>query len=284
MAGTRRRVFVSYRRADSAGHAGRLEADLTRLLGDRIFRDVSDIAPGAEFPEVLRGELDSCGAVLAVIGPRWRRAFDERPADGDYVRVELREALGRDGVAVIPVLVNGAILPGRDDLPEGLKPLADRQAVSLRDDRWDDDVAHLAGRLRATLGIRRWRKWLLPAAAVALAAPAYWALRLPTEGGPYDRAHAHGLVLDATRKAAARCRGRAGSAGVCPLAFRFSSDGTASQVWYDAGWCDFKGSDFGNCLLEALQSVRIRPFDDHEGIEIGFDVTRDDAGAVAVGE
>ena len=284
MARSRRRVFVSYRRADSAGHAGRLEVDLTRLLGNRIFRDVSDITPGAEFPKVLRSELDACGAVLAVIGPQWRRILDERPADQDYVRVELREALAHDGAIVIPVLVNGATLPGRDDLPDDLKPLADRQALALRDDRWDDDVANLAARLRTTLGIRRWPVWPLATAAVGLALLGLWALRLPTEGGPYDRARAHELVLDATRKAANTCRGRAGNAGMCPLAYRFAPDGTVSQVWYDAGWCDFKGSDFGDCLLDRLRSIHIRPFDDLDSVEIGFDVVRDDAGTVTINE
>lgn len=68
----RDRIFISYRRADSAGNAGRLNDDLTRLLGDCVFMVVADIAPGADFENVLRKELASYGAVLAVIGVRWR--------------------------------------------------------------------------------------------------------------------------------------------------------------------------------------------------------------------
>lgn len=283
MAPSRRRVFVSYRRADSAGHAGRLEADLTRLLGDRVFRDVSDIAPGAEFPAVLRTELESCGAVLAVIGPQWRRAFDERPAGEDYVRLELRQALAHEDVVVIPVVVQGAALPARDDLPVELRPLADRQAVTLRDDRWDDDVAHLAKRLGTVLGLRRVPAWPLAAAAAALAAVSYWmTLGRPLQPGPFDRLRAHEIVLAATRKAATACGSRAGEAGQCPLAFHFVPDGTASNVWYDAGWCDFKGSAFGDCLLERLRGLRIPPFDDLDSVEIGLEVRRD--GGVTVGE
>ena len=58
----RRRIFISYRRSDSAGHAGRLEADLTRLLRTPVFMDVSDIAPGEDFAQILDRQLRSCGA------------------------------------------------------------------------------------------------------------------------------------------------------------------------------------------------------------------------------
>lgn len=102
----RRRIFISYRRADSAGHAGRLKDDLIRLLGHRVFMDVSDIAPGAKFPGVLDAELRSCGAVLAVIGPQWRATFDGRREGEDYVRIELQQALAHEGVSVVPVLIH----------------------------------------------------------------------------------------------------------------------------------------------------------------------------------
>jgi hypothetical protein len=194
----RRRIFISYRRADAAGYAGRLEADLTRLLGDCVFMDVSDIAPGTEFPKALDAELRTCGAVLVVIGPRWRPAFDERPADEDYVRLEVRQALAHDGVAVVPLLVHGATLPARDDLPDGLGALADRQAVSLRDDRWDDDVSHLAGQLRTTLGIRRAPLRLLAVAGIALAVAGYWLLPIR------DRTTAHGPTTSPSLRRARR--------------------------------------------------------------------------------
>jgi hypothetical protein len=280
----RRRIFISYRRADAAGYAGRLEADLTRLLGDRVFMDVSDIAPGTEFPKALDAELRTCGAVLVVIGPQWRHAFDERPADEDYVRLEVRQALAHDGVVVVPLLVHGAILPARDDLPDDLQALVDRQAVALRDDRWDDDVSHLAAQLRTTLGIRRAPLRLLAVAGIALAVAGYWLLERAPEPGPYDRARAHHIALAATRAAATACRGRDGAAGDCPLAFHFVPDGAASDVWYDAGWCSFKGTAFGDCVLQRLDRIRIPPFDDLDSVEIELDVRVDGSGAVTVDE
>jgi TIR domain len=95
--GRRDRVFISYRRADSAGHAGRLEDELTRILGDRIFMDVSDIAPGADFERVLNDELASCGVVLAVLAERrpGHRGFS---LSGGRCRVQaVHPASGRPG-------------------------------------------------------------------------------------------------------------------------------------------------------------------------------------------
>ena len=79
--------------------------------------DVADIAPGAEFARVIDTELGSCGAVLAVIGLRWKEAFDAHRDGTDYVRLELRQALGHAGVTVVPVLVQGATLPAATELP-----------------------------------------------------------------------------------------------------------------------------------------------------------------------
>ncbi|HPO19722.1 MAG TPA: toll/interleukin-1 receptor domain-containing protein, partial [Rubrivivax sp.] len=66
------RVFISYRRDDAAGYAGRLEEALEQRLGrGSVFRDVIDIAPGADFEQAIRQRLAGAQAVLVLIGPRW---------------------------------------------------------------------------------------------------------------------------------------------------------------------------------------------------------------------
>ena len=46
-------VFISYRREDSAGEAGRLAEHLERQLGaDRVFFDIEAIEPGTDFVNV----------------------------------------------------------------------------------------------------------------------------------------------------------------------------------------------------------------------------------------
>ena len=153
------RIFISYRRDDSRGYAGRLQGDLSRRYSDEhVFRDV-EIPPGADFGEYITGLVNKCNVVLAIIGPGWLDARDregERRIDkpDDWVRLEIEQALARDGVEVIPVLVDGARLPPREELPESLLALRRRNAFELSDRRWDYDVSqlgqHLDGLLRGT--------------------------------------------------------------------------------------------------------------------------------------
>jgi TIR domain len=127
-------VFISYRRQESGGVAGRLYDRLVgRFGGGQVFMDVDTIAPGVKFTDVITEALSSCAVLLAVIGPRWLTATDEdgrRRLDDrdDIVRWEIQTALERDGIVVIPVLVEGAVMPRPHQLPQSLAGLALRNA------------------------------------------------------------------------------------------------------------------------------------------------------------
>ena len=147
-------IFISYRRDDSAGHAGRLFDRLAERYGrDGVFMDHDALSPGQDFHGAIESRLAKAATVLALIGPRW---IDARDAQGarrlahadDFVRRELLAAI-TSGTRVIPVLVGGARMPGERDLPPELAGLARLQAWELRDARWDDDVAALVARLPA---------------------------------------------------------------------------------------------------------------------------------------
>jgi hypothetical protein len=283
----RDRVFISYRRSDSSGHAGHLRDDLTRLLGATVFMDVADIAPGAEFEHVIDSELASCGVVLAVIGPRWRDAF-RAPRDGtDYVRLELRQALGHAGVTVVPVLVQSATLPAATELPDDVAPIASRQAFAIRDDRWGDDVAYLARQLRATLKLSAIPRWLVPALAalVGVVGVAAWMLA-PVKPSAFDRGRAYDLAMKAARSASVACGIPKGADGECPVLMQFRPTGRIEKVYYDAGYCDFKGTPFGNCRLQRLESARIPPFDDAPSaqLEVGVQLHADGTVTAAIDE
>ena len=152
-------IFVSYRRQDSQSAAGRLSDHLREHLASvPIFRDVETIEPGVDFVEAIGRALKSCKVLLAVIGPRWATITDEngqRRLDNvnDYTRLEIATALKRSDVRVIPVLVEGAQMPGAEALPEDLAALARRNAVELSDKRWDYDVSQLQNTLRGILGL-----------------------------------------------------------------------------------------------------------------------------------
>lgn len=142
------RIFISYRREGGSGFAGRLAEDLERRFGaNEVFRDVEDIASGEDFVERLDSALRSCRVLLAVLDKTWLSASNSggRRLDDpkDFVRTEIATAL-RNGVRVIPVLVEGATMPSEQDLPSNIKSLARRQAHELSDLRWDYDIDKLA--------------------------------------------------------------------------------------------------------------------------------------------
>ena len=110
------RIFISYRRDDSAGHAGRIYDRLIDHFGrGQVFMDVDTIQPSLNFVEVVEQAVGVCNGLIAVIGREWLQASDagggrrlENPAD--LVRLEISTAQGRD-IRVIPVLVQGAQMP-----------------------------------------------------------------------------------------------------------------------------------------------------------------------------
>ncbi len=144
----RKKIFLSYRRGDTAGHTGRLHEDLVRVFGsERVFFDVEGLHPGDDFDAVLRQRLAESLIVLVAIGPRWmgileggKRRIDE---PDDYVRLEVATALADDKTRVIPVLCEGAALPTAAALPDNMASLVSRQAFALSDQRWRHDVEQL---------------------------------------------------------------------------------------------------------------------------------------------
>jgi uncharacterized protein YecT (DUF1311 family) len=175
-------IFINYRREDAAGEAGRLFDHLAKSFSGSLFMDVDAMKPGIDFVKQLDTQVSQCHVVLAVIGPHWfdikdhsgqRRIDSER----DYVRIELASALKRD-IPVIPVLVNGAVLPSEDELPADLKPLARRQALELRHTRFNADADAIVHALEEILPQRRvpWRIISAGTVAVGVAAIAFfWA-------------------------------------------------------------------------------------------------------------
>jgi len=187
-------TFISYRRDDAAGYAGRLHAALEERLGrDEVFRDVDTLEPGEDFAAAIDTRLARCRVFLAMIGREW---LDARDASGrrrldqphDYVRLEIATALSRPGVRVIPLLIEGASMPPPESLPPEIRTLAGKQAAHLRDDAWEHDVDRLASLIsesrpatpldrRAPATKRSIRRWMTPGIfVVALAALAIFAM------------------------------------------------------------------------------------------------------------
>jgi len=148
-------IFVSYRRSDAPGHAGRLYDGLVERFGEaNVFKDLDSMEPGADFEKVIRDTIARCDVLIAIIGDNWLARNEEGQSrlhdPDDWVRLELANALSRT-VRVVPVLVNGASLPEPSDLPEDVRTLTRRHAVVLNEDVWKLQVAQLVDSLQHVL-------------------------------------------------------------------------------------------------------------------------------------
>jgi hypothetical protein len=160
-------VFISYRREDSSGYAGRLYDQVSSHFGqEHVFMDVADLEPGSDFVETIEKKVSTCDALIALIGKNWLTIKDEQnririSKPGDFVSVEIAAALSRN-IEVIPVLVGGAKMPVQRELPESLQSLSRRQALELSDVHFTRDVADLVEALKRPAGSRvaRSSRWL----------------------------------------------------------------------------------------------------------------------------
>jgi TIR domain/Bacterial SH3 domain len=148
-------IFISYRREDSSGHAGRLFDKLVDHFGkNRIFMDIDTIEPGEDFVTVIQNAVGSCQILIAIIGRHWLSSTDgsfrRLDSQNDFVRLEIVAALNRD-IRVIPVLVQGAAMPKAEDLPDDLSKLSRRNGFDLSDLRWQRDVNELINALEKIL-------------------------------------------------------------------------------------------------------------------------------------
>lgn len=161
-------IFISYRRDDSAGYARALHDALARRFGEeRVFIDVEDIGAGQAFAAVIAGAVGRSEVLLVLIGKRWLGERDGAPPrlhePGDFVRREIEEAIAQ-GAKLIPVLLDGAVMPAADRLPPSLQALVAHHGVELRGSRWQVDLAGLLDALAAIVDA--------PAAAPAVPARA----------------------------------------------------------------------------------------------------------------
>ncbi len=140
------KIFLSSG-ADSAGVAGRIYDRLRGYFGpDAVFFNVDSVPLGVDFPvffnvdsvplgvdfqEYIESLLSHCGVFLAVIGPDWAGQINTgRDNPEDWVRIEIEAAL-KQGLPVIPVLIDHTGMPSEADLPPSLVGLACRQAVRV---------------------------------------------------------------------------------------------------------------------------------------------------------
>ncbi len=147
-----KRIFISYRRADTAHFAGRVFDRLRHHVGSQnVFMDVDNIPLGVDFAQYIGDEISKCDVMLALIGPNWADVLAKNGTgrlddQQDFVRIEIASALRRN-IPVVPILLEGTMMPSANRLPDDLRPLAQRNALSVRHSSFHSDMDKLVSEL-----------------------------------------------------------------------------------------------------------------------------------------
>ena len=109
-------IFISYRREDTSGYAGRLYDQVSSHFGrDHVFMDVAGLEPGSDFVATIKKKVGTCDALIAhssvKIGSRSRTSKIRFASRNRGISSVLRSPLPSNGVEVILVLVGGAKMP-----------------------------------------------------------------------------------------------------------------------------------------------------------------------------
>lgn len=155
------KLFISYRREDTATAADRLYAELGKKFGKKqIFMDFKSLKAGSSFVEQIKKQIKSSSVLLVIIGSKWLQSFTEdsptnqnTPSD-DYVLVEI-ETAQNNGIPVIPVLVEGATMPEEKDLPITLKDFTKLHAFELDLRHWKHDIKSLISAINEYTGDKK---------------------------------------------------------------------------------------------------------------------------------
>jgi len=258
------RIFISYRREDAAGDAGRLADHLYRRFGaDRVFLDIDAINPGIDFVDALHASLQQTAAILVVVGPRWITLRDAQGTrrlddDKDFVRLEVEAALGRR-IPVVPVLVQGATMPRRDELPPSLAAFATRQAAVIDHAEFHDDAERLCDRLAKMIDSGEparpsaMRRWWPAAALVALLAIALAGYLVFGRGG--DGTTGDGRVIGSGAGGQTGVGGGGTTDSPTPDTGRGGDGGAAPDPRADALLVEAAAQRRRSQLLEALETL-----------------------------
>ncbi len=141
-------IFISYRREDSQSITDRIYEHLSGNLPYRIFKDVDDLKPGADFRDGIDQAIQECDIALVIIGRNWLSVADGQGGrrldnPGDFVRREVESVL-QHCKQVVPVIVENATPPSAEKLPDSIAAIAFRHCVSVRNDPdFKSDLRHL---------------------------------------------------------------------------------------------------------------------------------------------
>jgi hypothetical protein len=126
------KLVISYRRQDSEAITGRIRDRLAAEFGDdSVFMDIDSIPIGVNFREHIARQLENADALFVIIGSSWfgNKKHSKRIQNPtDPVRIEVEKAFELE-IPIWPILVNHAVMPSPDKLPDSLRTLSDCNAA-----------------------------------------------------------------------------------------------------------------------------------------------------------
>jgi hypothetical protein len=130
----KRKIFISYRRADNPDFVERVRDWFAWKYGrDSVFMDFDTIPPFTPFADFIRDKVRECDLLIAIIGTDWTKTLNDRiknADDEDYVRTEIRLALELKK-PIAPICIKKAATPNARDLPPDLRPMLDYNSAYL---------------------------------------------------------------------------------------------------------------------------------------------------------
>jgi hypothetical protein len=122
------KVVICCRTSDSLGISGRILDGLVERFGpDAVALMDVDEADSPERSQEVESHVRDASMVLASVGQHW---LDGIQNDNDPVRSVVRAVLASD-IPIVPVLVNGARMPGPQQVPADIKDFVFRNATKI---------------------------------------------------------------------------------------------------------------------------------------------------------
>lgn len=139
-------IFISYRNVNRSYAPVLIDRELRRRFGsDNVFQASRSNLPATAFPQEIMRSLRECTLLIALIDPPW--AGEDLALlrnSTDWVRREISYAL-KHRKEILPVLLDGAQMPGTRELPGQLAPMTHRIALRMTARSADTDLVRLIG-------------------------------------------------------------------------------------------------------------------------------------------
>lgn len=148
-----KKIFISYRHADSEEMANKIQAKLKAdYPPSKVFLDKSSMVGGEAFTEQIRNEIDNADVFLILISPYWNKKQGKAriKETADILRRELLRAVRKE-ITIVPVLINGAKIPTKQSLPKDLQFLTQLHALHVSDTSFSSDMGFLESNLTSVL-------------------------------------------------------------------------------------------------------------------------------------